>query len=68
MKPGAGRLQMDIPLRPGGPNVNPEAEQSMQLKHLRLVSQPAALPTSFAIGVCHKCLRATNLSEARLKL
>ncbi len=41
---------MDVPLPQSGPNVNPDAEQSMKLQNLRLVSSPAALPTSFAIG------------------
>jgi hypothetical protein len=50
MKPAAGRLQMDLPLAQAGPNVDPSAQPSMQMKALRLVSSPAALPTSFAVG------------------
>ena len=50
MKPAAGRLQMDLPLAQAGPNVDPNAQPSMQMKLLRLVSSPAALPTSFAVG------------------
>ena len=50
MKPAAGRLQMDLPLAQAGPNVDPNAQPSMKMQALRLVSTPAALPTSFAVG------------------
>ncbi len=50
MKPGAGRLQLDVPLPPMGPNVNADEVPMKQRKHLRLISSPAELPTSFAVG------------------
>lgn len=50
MKPGAGRLQLDVPLPPMGPNVNADEVPMKQRKHLRLMSSPAELPTSFAVG------------------
>lgn len=50
IKPGAGRLQLDLPLAQAGPNVDANAAPSMQMQQLRLVSSPIALPTSFAVG------------------
>ncbi len=50
---------MDLPLAQAGPNVDPNAQPSMQMKLLRLVSSPAALPTSFAVGgasISLKCI------------
>lgn len=66
MKPGAGRLQMDLPLAQAGPNVNADAEPAKQMRHLRLVSSPAALPTSFAVGAAVLCLQHARVMRGNL--
>ena len=56
LKPAANRLQIDIPLDIKGQNVNQDALPAMRLKQLSLLSAPADLATSFAIGACSVAL------------
>lgn len=67
LKPGAKRMQIDVPLHRDSPNYNRSADKALQLDSIALVSSLVDMGTTHALG-CVRCVLFAHPHDLRLIL